>query len=151
MVELKLCVGQLDGTRDYHRIAIPVLTHSVDVLAVLRAKLALFYPQLTSNSDAIDVELQYEGESRSAHATSPTRDELVLDPARGLVLVRSSDGINEAARGHAARQELLRVFAQFHRQDENAVKYRPSKHVGVICDGKTRRRPIERDVASSRL
>ena len=61
MVEVKLCVGKFDGTTEYRRIAIPVLTRSTDVLAILRAKLSQLFPELTSDSDGIEVEFQYEG------------------------------------------------------------------------------------------
>ncbi len=40
MVEIKLCIGKLDGTTEYRRICIPVLTRSTDVLAILRGKLS---------------------------------------------------------------------------------------------------------------
>ena len=61
MVEVKLCVGKLDGTTEYRRIAIPVLTQSTDVLSILRAKLSQLFPELTSDCNGIDVEFQYEG------------------------------------------------------------------------------------------
>ncbi len=61
MVEIKLCVGKLDGTTEYRRIGIPVITHSTDVLSILRAKLSQLFPELTSDSNGIDVEFQYEG------------------------------------------------------------------------------------------
>ena len=58
---MKLCVGKFDGTTEYYRVAIPVLTRSTDVLAILRAKLSQLFPELTSDSDGIEVEFQYEG------------------------------------------------------------------------------------------
>ena len=61
MVEVKLCVGKLDGTTEYRRIGIPVLTHSTDVLSILRGKLSQLFPELTSDTNGIDVEFQYEG------------------------------------------------------------------------------------------
>jgi len=61
MVEVKLCIGKLDGTTEYRRICIPVLTRSTDVLSILRAKLPQLFPELTSDSNGIDVEFQYEG------------------------------------------------------------------------------------------
>lgn len=66
MVEVKLCVGKLDGTTEYRRIGIPLLSHSTDVLSVLRAKLAQLFPELTNDSHGIDVEFQYEGKTRSS-------------------------------------------------------------------------------------
>jgi len=56
MVEVKLCVGKLDGTTEYRRIGIPVITHSTDVLSILRAKLSQLFPELTSDSTDIYVE-----------------------------------------------------------------------------------------------
>jgi len=117
MVEVKLCVGKLDGTTEYRRIGIPVLTRSTDVLAILRGKLSQLFPELTSDSNGIDVEFQYE------------------DDVRGLVLVTTSEGINEAARDQASRQQLLRVFVKFLKEGGTQLKYLPPKHVGVICDG----------------
>jgi hypothetical protein len=64
MVEVKLCVGKLDGTIEYRRICIPVLTHSTDVLAILRGKLSQLFPELTSNPNGIDVEFQYGGKRK---------------------------------------------------------------------------------------
>ncbi len=61
MVEIKLCIGKLDGTTEYRRIGIPVLTRSTDVLSILRAKIFQLFPELTSDSNGIDVEFQYEG------------------------------------------------------------------------------------------
>ena len=58
---MKLCVGKFDGTTEYHRVPIPVLTRSTDVLANLRAKLSQLFPELTSDADGIEVEFQYEG------------------------------------------------------------------------------------------
>ncbi|CAF1169129.1 unnamed protein product [Adineta steineri] len=117
MVEVKLCVGKLDGTTEYRRIGIPILTPSTDVLSILRAKLSQLFPELTSDSNGIHVEFQYE------------------DDVRGLVSVTSSDGINEAARDQASRQQLLRVFVKFIDEGGAPLKYLPPKHVGVICDG----------------
>jgi hypothetical protein len=58
------------------------------------------------------------------------------DDIRGLVLATTSDGINEAARDQASRQQLLRVFVKFIKDDVvPMVKLLPPKHVGVICDG----------------
>jgi hypothetical protein len=51
-------------------------------------------------------------------------------------LATTSDGINEAARDQASRQQLLRVFVKFIKDDVvPMVKLLPPKHVGVICDG----------------
>jgi hypothetical protein len=61
MVEVKLCVGKLDGTTEYRRISIPVITRSTNVLSVLRGKLPQLFPELTSDKNGIDVEFQYEG------------------------------------------------------------------------------------------
>jgi hypothetical protein len=58
-----------------------------------------------------------------------------LDDVRGLVLVTTSDGINEAARDQASRQQLFRVFVRFLNDGGTPLKYLPPKHVGVICDG----------------
>ncbi len=60
---------------------------------------------------------------------------LFKDDIRGLVLATTSDGINEAARDQASRQQLLRVFVKFIKDDTNPMNFVPSKHVGVICDG----------------
>jgi hypothetical protein len=60
---------------------------------------------------------------------------IYLDDVRGLVLVTTSDGINEAARDQASRQQLLRVFVKFVKEGGIPIKYLPPKHVGVICDG----------------
>jgi hypothetical protein len=43
--------------------------------------------------------------------------------------------MNEAARDQASRQQLLRVFVKFIKEDAPAIKFLPPKHVGVICDG----------------
>ncbi len=61
MVEIKLCIGKFDGTTEYRRICIPVLTRSTDVLAILRGKLSQLFPELTSDANGVDVEFQYEG------------------------------------------------------------------------------------------
>jgi hypothetical protein len=119
MVEVKLCIIKLDGTSEYRRIGIPVSTASADVLSVLREKISQLFPELTSPTSGIHLEFQYE------------------DDIRGLVLATTSDGINEAARDQASRQQLLRVFVKFIK-DEHAtapMKLLPPKHVGVICDG----------------
>ena len=58
-----------------------------------------------------------------------------LDDVRGLVLVKTSDGINATARDQASRQEILRVFVKFLKEGQTVLNYLPSKHVGVICDG----------------
>ena len=63
MVEVKLCIGKLDGTTEYRRICIPVLTRSTDVLSVLRGKLSQLFPELTSDTNGTDVEFQYEGKT----------------------------------------------------------------------------------------
>jgi len=60
---------------------------------------------------------------------------LFKDDIRGLVLATTSDGINEAARDQASRQQLLRVFVKFVKEGGTPMKYLPPKHVGVICDG----------------
>jgi len=117
MVEVKLCISRLDGSSEYRRMAIPVITQQTDVLSLIRNKLEEFFPDVMSKDSGIDVEYHYE------------------DDVRGLVLVQSPDGINEAARDQASRQQLLRVFVSFHRDDIHQRKVPPSKHVGVICDG----------------
>ncbi|UJR24054.1 hypothetical protein I4U23_027022 [Adineta vaga] len=116
MVEVKLCIIKLDGTSEYRRIGIPLLTASTDVLSILREKLAQFFPESMSPTSGIHLEFQYE------------------DDIRGLVLATKSDGINEAARDQASRQQLLRVFVKFIKDDVPSVKFLPPKHVGVICD-----------------
>jgi len=58
-----------------------------------------------------------------------------LDDIRGLVLITTSVGINEAARDQASRQQLFRVFVKFLKVDGTPLNYLPPKHVGVICDG----------------
>jgi len=50
-------------------------------------------------------------------------------------LATTSDGMNEAARDQASRQQLLRVFVKFLKEGGAPLKYLPPKHVGVICDG----------------
>jgi hypothetical protein len=117
MVEVKLCIIKLDGTSEYRRIAIPILTRSTDVLTILREKLSQLFPELISSTSGTHLEFQYE------------------DDIRGLVLATTSDGINEAARDQAARQQLLRVFVKFIKDDGIPMKLLPPKHVGVICDG----------------
>jgi len=118
MVEVKLCVGKLDGGREYHRIEIPLLTSSIDVLKILTEKLYQYYPELKIHSDSIHFDLQYE------------------DPLKGLQDVQQcSNGINRLARDQAAKQDLLRVFVQFYSQGQSMVRSIPPKHVGVICDG----------------
>ncbi|CAF2981250.1 unnamed protein product [Rotaria socialis] len=117
MVEVKLCIIKLDGTSEYRRISIPVLTASTDVLSILREKLTQFFSEIMSPTNEVHLEFQYE------------------DDIRGLVLVTTSDGINEAARDQASRQQLLRVFVKFMKEDCAPMKLLPPKHVGVICDG----------------
>ena len=51
------------------------------------------------------------------------------------MLANTSDGINEAARDQASRQQILRVFVKFVKDDGSTLKLLPPKHVGVICDG----------------
>jgi hypothetical protein len=63
MVEAKVCVIKLDGTSEYRRIGIPVLTRSTDVLTVLREKLAQLFPEINSNN-GINLEFQYEGKKK---------------------------------------------------------------------------------------
>ena len=65
MVEAKVCVIKLDGTSEYRRIGIPVLTRSTDVLSVLREKLGQLFPEISSNG--INLEFQYEGKNRFIH------------------------------------------------------------------------------------
>lgn len=60
---------------------------------------------------------------------------ILKDDIRGLVLATKTDGINEAARDQASRQQLLRVFVKFVKEDPAPMKLLPPKHVGVICDG----------------
>jgi hypothetical protein len=50
-------------------------------------------------------------------------------------LATTSDGINEAARDQASRQQILRVFVKFIKEDVPSMTLLPPKHVGVICDG----------------
>ncbi|CAM4912141.1 unnamed protein product [Rotaria socialis] len=109
MVEVKLCIIKLDGTSEYRRISIPVLTASTDVLSILREKLTQFFSEIMSPTNEVHLEFQYE--------------------------VTTSDGINEAARDQASRQQLLRVFVKFMKEDCAPMKLLPPKHVGVICDG----------------
>ena len=52
-----------------------------------------------------------------------------------MVLVKTSEGINTAARDHASRQEILRVFVKFVKEYQTVLNLVPSKHAGVICDG----------------
>jgi len=75
------------------------------------------FPEINSPTNGIHLEFQYE------------------DDIRGLVLATASEGINEAARDQASRQQLLRVFVKFIKDDAAATKLLPPKHVGVICDG----------------
>ncbi|CAF1169940.1 unnamed protein product [Adineta steineri] len=117
MVEVKLCIIKLDGTSEYRRIGIPVLTASTDILSILREKLTQFFPDLMSPKNGVHLEFQYE------------------DDIRGLVMAVSTDGINEAARDQASRQQLLRVFVKFTKEDVAPIQLLPPKHVGVICDG----------------
>lgn len=117
MVEVKLCIIKLDGSSEYRRIGIPVLTSSTDVLSILREKLIELYPEINSSSNGIHFEFQYE------------------DDIHGLVSANTSDGINEAARDQATRQQILRVFVKFVKDDGSTLKLLPPKHVGVICDG----------------
>ncbi|CAF3809251.1 unnamed protein product [Rotaria sordida] len=117
MVEVKLCITKLDGVSEYRRIVIPVVTSSTDILSILREKLSQFFPELMSPTNGIHLEFQYE------------------DDIRGLVLAITPEGINEAARDQASRQQLLRVFVKFLKDDHHTMKLLPPKHVGVICDG----------------
>ncbi|CAM4743019.1 unnamed protein product [Rotaria magnacalcarata] len=57
------------------------------------------------------------------------------DDIRGLVLTTTSDGINEAARDQVSRQQLLRVFVKFIKEDHCSMKLLPPIRVDVICDG----------------
>ncbi len=122
MVEVKLCVGKLDGTTEYRRISIPVITRSTDVLSVLRGKLPQLFPELTSDKNGIDVEFQYEGLIKKRIVMKWIFD--CLDDVRGLVLVTTSEGINETARDQASRQQLLRVFVKFLTENRTSMKYR---------------------------
>jgi hypothetical protein len=63
MVEVKLCIIKLDGTSEYRRIGIPVLTPSTDVLSILREKLSQLFPNLISSTSGIHLEFQYEGKT----------------------------------------------------------------------------------------
>ncbi len=56
ILRVKLCIGKFDGTTEYRRICIPVLTRSTDVLAILRGKLSQLFPELTSDANGTDVE-----------------------------------------------------------------------------------------------
>ncbi|CAF3687729.1 unnamed protein product [Rotaria sp. Silwood1] len=117
MVEVKLCIIKLDGVSEYRRIGIPVLTSSTNILSILREKISQYFPELMSPTSGIHLEFQYE------------------DDIRGLVLATTPEGINEAARDQASRQQLLRVFVKFIKDDLVPTKLLPPKHVGVICDG----------------
>jgi hypothetical protein len=125
MVEVKLCVGKLDGTTEYRRIGIPVLTRSTDVLSILRAKLPQLFPELTSDSNGIDVEFQYEGKRKENLKINLKIK--CLDDVRGLVLVTTSEEINEAARDQASRQQLLRVFVKFLKEGGTSIKISSTK------------------------
>jgi hypothetical protein len=61
MVEVKLCIIKLDGTSEYRRVSIPLLTASTDVLTILREKLSQLFPELISATSGIHLEFQYEG------------------------------------------------------------------------------------------
>jgi hypothetical protein len=50
-----------------------------------------------------------------------------LDDVRGLVLVTTSAGINEAARDQASCQQLFRVFVKFLNEGGTSLKYLPPK------------------------
>lgn len=65
----------------------------------------------------------------------PSTLSLSLDDIRGLVLATTPEGINEAARDQASRQQIFRVFVKFVKEETNSIKYLPPKHIGVICDG----------------
>jgi hypothetical protein len=65
MVEVKLCVIKLDGTSEYRRICIPVLTPSTDIVSVLREKVLQLFPEINSLSSKIHLEFQYEGKKQS--------------------------------------------------------------------------------------
>lgn len=65
MVEVKVCVSKLDGTSEYRRIAVPVLTPTTDVLSVLREKLSQIFPEIGSATNEIQLEFQYEGKKGS--------------------------------------------------------------------------------------
>ncbi len=64
MVEVKLCIIKVDGTSEYRRIGISVLTPSTDVLSLLHEKLLQFFPELMSPTSGIHVEFQYEGKTK---------------------------------------------------------------------------------------
>jgi hypothetical protein len=64
MVEVKLCVIKLDGTSEYRRIAIPVLTPHTDVLSILREKMSQLFPEVNSPTNGIHLEFQYEGKKK---------------------------------------------------------------------------------------
>ena len=135
MVEVKLCIIKLDGASEYRRIGIPLLTASTDVLSILREKLSQFFPEIMSPKSGIHLEFQYEGKRKQNAFHSFPSLFSSLDDIRGLVLATNSDGINEAARDQASRQQLLRVFVKFIKDDLPPLKLLPPKHVGVICDG----------------
>jgi hypothetical protein len=63
MVEVKLCIIKLDGTSEYRRIGIPVLTPSTDILSILREKLSQLFSNLISSTSGIHLEFQYEGKT----------------------------------------------------------------------------------------
>ena len=65
MVEVKVCVIKLDGTSEYRRIGIPILTPSTDVLSVLREKLAQLFSEIDSSGNKIHLEFQYEGKNKT--------------------------------------------------------------------------------------
>ena len=64
MVEVKLCIIKLDGTSEYRRIGIPVLTRSTDVLSILREKVSQLFPEIMSPTSGIHLEFQYEGKQK---------------------------------------------------------------------------------------
>jgi len=64
MVEVKLCIIKWDGTSEYRRIGIPVLTRATDVLAILREKLSQLFPEINFPTSGIKLEFQNEGKKK---------------------------------------------------------------------------------------
>jgi hypothetical protein len=65
MVEVKLCIIKFDGTSEYRRVGIQMLTPSTDVLAILREKIFQLFPEINSPTSGIHLEFQYEGKQKT--------------------------------------------------------------------------------------
>lgn len=120
MVDVKLCIVQLDGTSEYRRITISPLNSSTDFLSMVKEKLNSLYPELNSAGEQVLFDFQYE------------------DDLRGLVAVQSADEINQAARYRSSRQQMLRLFVKLSKNSSQTTGFNSSKHLGVICDGCSR-------------